>query len=779
MKKNVRKLLMSIAIVVAAIMFVFNIFKVYYEKKEQIFDETRNINGQISRYIDANGKDSVPDLSGITVNSMVTLLGVDKNNSDIIAASHPKYIGQKLSDIGIDTDIKEDYLSGQAIFGGKYYVVIKYSYDGFDLYYLMNLATIIRSIIVNSFLVLFGTFFVFLVIIHIVINYIDKNIVKVIDRINKGLDDITTNYDAPDIDENSTPEFERLSEHINFMKDSVVGNAKDAQEAVKAKSNFLSTMSHEIRTPINAVLGLDEMILRDSNEPSTIKYAEDIKSAGKTLLSLINDILDSSKIESGNMELVESSYKLSTVLTDVYNMILFRAQKKGLEFECEIDPDIPDILKGDEIRIKQCMVNLLTNAVKYTEKGVVKLTVSFKFDDKKHIRLNVVIADTGIGIKKEDLNRLFSPFERIDEIRNRLVEGTGLGMSIVKKLLALMNTKLKVRSEYGKGSEFEFEILQEVLSVEPIGDFEDILAKGQSTTESIRESFSAKDAKILVVDDTSVNLTVVEGLLKHTGLQIDTADSGEAAIMKVEENFYDIILMDHMMPGMDGIETMQHIRKMEDNPNATTTIIVLTANVVENSEEQYKSLGFDAYLTKPIDSDRLETAIMNFLPEDKYMKVTVEVAKKVAGTADEKVVIKDEKLKTLRGINLAKAIEYSGGEEVLYDVIKIFYASINEKADLIEKYYNEGNIKEYTVLVHALKSSARLIGAETLSTDAAYLEACGNKNDVEEIEANTPALLSLYRSYLEKFKEYCTNGDDDSKEVIDDDSYNEAMNSVK
>ena len=478
------------------------------------------------------------------------------------------------------------------------------------------------------------------------------------------------------------------------------------------------------------------------------------------------------------MELVESSYKLSTVLTDVYNMILFRAQKKGLEFECEIDPDIPDILKGDEIRIKQCMVNLLTNAVKYTGKGSVKLTVSFKFDDKKHIRLNVLISDTGIGIKKEDLNRLFSPFERIDEIRNRLVEGTGLGMSIVKKLLALMNTKLKVRSEYGKGSEFEFEILQEVLSVEPIGDFEEILAKGQSTTESIRESFAAKDAKILVVDDTSVNLTVVEGLLKHTGLQIDTADSGEAAIMKVEENFYDIIFMDHMMPGMDGIEAMQHIRNMTDNPNANTVIIVLTANVVENSEEQYKNLGFDAYLTKPIDSDRLETAIMNFLPEDKYMKVTVEVAKKVAGTADEKVVIKDEKLKTLRGINLAKAIEYSGGEEVLYDVIKIFYASINEKADLIEKYYNEGNIKEYTVLVHALKSSARLIGAETLSTDAAYLEACGNKNDVEEIEANTPALLSLYRSYLE-FKEYCTNGDDDSKEVIDDDSYNEAMNSVK
>ena len=314
MKKNVRKLLISIAIVVAAIMFVFNIFKVYYEKKEQIFDETKNINGQISRYLETNGKDSVPDLSGITVNSMVTLLGVDKNNSDIIAASHPKYIGQNISDIGIDTDIKEDCLNGQAIFGGKYYAVIKYSYDGFDLYYLMNLATIIRSIIVNSFLVLFGTFFVFLVIIQIVINYIDKNIVKVIDRINKGLDDITTNYDAPDIDEDSTPEFERLSEHINFMKDSVVGNAKDAQEAVKAKSNFLSTMSHEIRTPINAVLGLDEMILRDSNEPSTIKYAEDIRSAGKTLLSLINDILDSSKIESGNMELVESSYKLSTVL---------------------------------------------------------------------------------------------------------------------------------------------------------------------------------------------------------------------------------------------------------------------------------------------------------------------------------------------------------------------------------------------------------------------------------------------------------------------------------
>ena len=779
MKKNVKKLLMTIAFIVAVIMFVGNVFLVYFQEKGRIIDETKNIIFLINNSLELNGDDYVPDFSEVNVNSSVILFGADKNNGNIITASNPKYLNQNLSDIGIDTDIKEKTFNGQNLFDNKYYMVIKYSFDGFDLYYTMSLMTMIRSIIINSILVLAITVSVFLVIGTVILKYIDEKIIKVIDRINKGLDDITTNYDAPDINENSTPEFERLSEHINFMKDSVVGNAKDAQEAVKAKSNFLSTMSHEIRTPINAVLGLDEMILRDSNEPSTIKYAEDIRSAGKTLLSLINDILDSSKIESGNMELVESSYKLSTVLTDVYNMILFRAQKKGLEFECIIDPDIPDILKGDEIRIKQCMVNLLTNAVKYTEKGSVKLTVSFKFDDKKHIRLNVVIADTGIGIKKEDLNRLFSPFERIDEIRNRLVEGTGLGMSIVKKLLALMNTKLKVRSEYGKGSEFEFEILQEVLSVEPIGDFEDILAKGQSTTESIRESFAAKDAKILVVDDTSVNLTVVEGLLKHTGLQIDTADSGEAAIMKVEDNFYDIIFMDHMMPGMDGIEAMQHIRNMTDNPNANTVIIVLTANVVENSEDQYKSLGFDAYLTKPIDSDRLESAIMNFLPEDKYMKVTVEVAKKVAGTADEKVVIKDEKLKTLRGINLAKAIEYSGGEEVLYDVIKIFYASINEKADLIEKYYNEGNIKEYTVLVHALKSSARLIGAETLSTDAAYLESCGNKNDVEEIEANTPALLSLYRSYLEKFKEYCSDSDDDSKEVIDDESYNEAMNSVK
>ena len=770
---------MTIALIVAVIMFVGNVFLVYFQERGRIIDETKNIIFLIDNSLQLYGDDYVPDFSGVNVNSSVILFGADKKNGNIITASNPKYLNQNLSDIGIDTDIKEETFNGQNLFDNKYYMVIKYSFDGFDLYYTMSLMTMIRSIIINSILVLAITVSVFFVIGTVILKYIDEKIIKVIDRINKGLDDITTNYDAPDIDEDSTPEFERLSEHINFMKDSVVGNAKDAQEAVKAKSNFLSTMSHEIRTPINAVLGLDEMILRDSNEPSTIKYAEDIRSAGKTLLSLINDILDSSKIESGNMELVESSYKLSTVLTDVYNMILFRAQKKGLEFECEIDPDIPDILKGDEIRIKQCMVNLLTNAVKYTEKGSVKLTVSFKFDDKKHIRLNVLISDTGIGIKKEDLNRLFSPFERIDEIRNRLVEGTGLGMSIVKKLLALMNTKLKVRSEYGKGSEFEFEILQEVLSVEPIGDFEEILAKGQSTTESIRESFSAKDARILVVDDTNVNLTVVEGLLKHTGLQIDTADSGEAAIMKVEENFYDIIFMDHMMPGMDGIEAMQHIRKMEDNPNATTTIIVLTANVVENSEEQYKSLGFDAYLTKPIDSDRLESAIMNFLPEDKYMKVTVEVAKKVAGTADEKVVIKDEKLKTLRGINLAKAIEYSGGEEVLYDVIKIFYASINEKADLIEKYYNEGNIKEYTVLVHALKSSARLIGAETLSTDAAYLESCGNKNDVEEIEANTPALLSLYRSYLEKFKEYCSDSDDDSKEVIDDESYNEAMNSVK
>ncbi len=778
MKKNVRKLLMSIAIVVAAIMFVFNIFKVYYEKKEQIFDETRNINGQISRYIDANGKDTVPDLSGITVNSMVTLLGVDKNNSDIIAASHPKYIGQKLSDIGIDTDIKEDSLSGQAIFGGKYYVVIKYSYDGFDLYYLMNLATIIRSIIVNSFLVLFGTFFVFLVIIHIVINYIDKNIVKVIDRINKGLDDITTNYDAPDIDENSTPEFERLSEHINFMKDSVVGNAKDAQEAVKAKSNFLSTMSHEIRTPINAVLGLDEMILRDSNEPSTIKYAEDIRSAGKTLLSLINDILDSSKIESGNMELVESSYKLSTVLTDVYNMILFRAEKKGLEFICDINPEIPNILKGDEVRIKQCMVNLLTNAVKYTEKGGIIFMVSYKKPEhvSDTILLNIAIEDTGIGIKENDIKKLFSEFERIEEKRNRNIEGTGLGMNITKSLLEMMGSRLQVESEYGRGSTFSFSLKQKVASWAPIGDFDKAYKASVEKHTVYKERIEAPDARVLVTDDNIMNLQVFAGLLKQTKIIIDTALSGDEAIALTMKNKYDIIFMDHMMPEKDGIETFHEIREQDDNPNCDTAVICLTANAISGAKEEYLNHGFDGYLSKPIDAGKLEDLLIKFLPDDK-----VNILGKEAEKTDEVVIpeifvrLREENL-----LDIDSGIKNSGSFDSFMSLLRIFYTSIDEKVEEIDTSFKENDINNYTIKVHALKSSARIVGANDFGEDAQLLENAGKEGNIDFIKDNHEYFLSKYRKFKDILKEvFDDDKDDKQKPEADPDLLDEVYKELK
>ncbi|MCR5772039.1 MAG: hybrid sensor histidine kinase/response regulator, partial [Butyrivibrio sp.] len=292
-----------------------------------------------------------------------------------------------------------------------------------------------------------------------------------------------------------------------------------AQKSSEAKSSFLSNMSHEIRTPINAILGMNEMILRQDNDPEILEYAMNIKSAGNSLLSIINDILDFSKIEAGKMDILPVNYNLSSMINDLVNMISVRAEGKGLDINVNVDENIPDQLEGDEVRIKQCVTNILTNAVKYTEKGSVTMEVTYKEADDDNISLRFTVSDTGIGIKEEDLNKLFSPFERIEETRNRTIEGTGLGMSIVKKLLAMMDTKLEVKSVYGEGSEFSFEIIQKVVNREAIGDFKKRYKEYIKGLKKYHEKYHAPDAKVLVVDDTPMNLTVVKGLLKATRIQ--------------------------------------------------------------------------------------------------------------------------------------------------------------------------------------------------------------------------------------------------------------------
>ena len=410
------------------------------------------------------------------------------------------------------------------------------------------------------------------------------------------------------------------TEHYQYMAE-LEEQKRIADEANQAKSSFLANMSHEIRTPINAVLGMDEMILRESREKETISYAQDIQTAGRTLLSLINDILDFSKIEEGRMEILPTQYALSSVIGDLVNMIRDRANKKGLHLEVAVDQYTPHILYGDEIRIKQIVLNLLTNAVKYTESGTVKLSVGFSKCADQEILLRFAVADTGIGMKEEDMEKLFSPFSRIEESRNRSIEGTGLGMSIVKQLLALMDSQLEVNSVYGEGSDFSFAIRQRVIRWEAIGDFGTRFETETTKHKAYHELFHAPDAQILVVDDNEVNLTVIRNLLKQTQVKVDTAFSGAEALQAAEETSYDVIFIDHMMPDMDGIETLHRLQTEIDH---APVCIALTANAVSGARELYLQAGFADYLSKPVDGRMLEEMLRHYLPAEKVVAATAE-----------------------------------------------------------------------------------------------------------------------------------------------------------
>jgi signal transduction histidine kinase/CheY-like chemotaxis protein len=392
--------------------------------------------------------------------------------------------------------------------------------------------------------------------------------------------------------------------------------AEEARKATKTKSDFLASMSHEIRTPINSVLGMNEMILRETQEQDIRRYAEDIQHAGNMLLSLINNILDFSKIESGKMEILPVKYDLSALINDTRIFVANRAKQKGLAFKVNAAKDLPRTLYGDEIRIKQIIMNILTNAVKYTEKGSILFSVDFDKADERSIFLKISISDTGRGMKKEDLEKLFAPFERIEELRNRHIEGTGLGMSIVQQLLAMMGSRLTVKSSYGEGSTFSFFVRQEVIDWTEIGDLSSsstIKGKGK---QSATEQFTAPDAKILVVDDIKMNLNVIVGLLKRTKIRVDTALSGEEAIRKMHEVEYDIIFIDHMMPEMDGIETLQRIKKDYSILGGDKPTVALTANAISGAREFYLQNGFVGYLSKPVDSKLLEKTIMELLPKE-------------------------------------------------------------------------------------------------------------------------------------------------------------------
>lgn len=529
-----------------------------------------------------------------------------------------------------------------------------------------------------------------------------------------------------------------------------------ADEANRAKSRFLANMSHEIRTPINTVLGMDEIILKETTEMPTRGYAENIREAGTTLLSIVNDLLDFSKIECGKMEILPVEYEVASLLTEIINMIEIKAVNKQLEFIPVISEDIPYLLFGDEIRIKQIMSNLLTNAVKYTKEGSVVFKVSWKEAGDSSIDLIISVTDTGIGIKEEDMEKLFVSFQRIEEERNRNIEGTGLGISITKQLLELMGSSLSVRSEYGVGSTFSFVLRQGIRDRKPIGKFREKYAYKKEKYKQFRTTFVAPDAKLLVVDDNAMNLSVVEGLLKNTQIQVDKANNGANALELCKEKKYDIILMDHMMPYMDGVETMKKLKEMTDSKNNDTPVIVLTANAVSGAREMYLEQGFLDYMSKPIQGKRLEEKILEYLPKEKYVLVEYdEIEKDFYRNLWKEIADAILAEYNFKNLDIPAAVESAEGDKECFRfLLESFRDNEPKVREDIQKAFDEEDFKNYTIFVHALKSTSKMIGAEELSEAARYLESAGKEQNEGYIKANHKKAMKMYTSVVNEIKEY-------------------------
>ena len=549
----------------------------------------------------------------------------------------------------------------------------------------------------------------------------------------------------------------------------LVEAADTAVAAEKAKSRFLAQMYHEIRTPINAVLGMNEMILRESDDPSIMDYAGNIRSAGKNLLGLINTILDFSKIEEGKMEIIPVRYDTAAMIGNIINSVSQRAEDKGLVFEAHIDSDLPTAMYGDDMRVTQVVVNLLTNAVKYTREGRVDLYISGEKKEEETLALKMSVKDTGIGIKEEDIGRLFESFTRLEEKRNRNIEGTGLGMAIVNRLLHMMDSSLQVESVYGEGSTFSFTVKQKIVDAAPIGDYEKKIKEAIEKRDDDKYLY-APDARMLAVDDNDMNLKVITNLLKLNGIVPDKASSGADALKMLKENRYDIVLLDHMMPQMDGLETLQKAKE-DDLIAEGCTVIALTANAVVGAREKYLEAGFDDYLSKPVEVAALERMLEKYLPEDKWTLRSRSEKKEAA-----KEEANEDKKQTVGGINMEEGLKYCAGDEEFYrSLLREYQDTYPERTQELVTALDASDMGNYAVKVHALKSVSRTIGATELADAAFELEKAAKAGDIDTVKEKHPVMLEEYKRIITVIegmnlpvnKSEDTDGDDDDDDIIE------------